>query len=300
MPYTPSYRKLSLKKLRHRAAKARERLISCHLCPHACRVNRLQGEKGRCRSPAAALISSYNAHFGEEPPLVGLYGSGTIFFTHCNLSCVFCQNWEISHGGAGREVSARELAAVMLELQEKQCHNINLVTPTPHIAAILEALALAAEKGLQIPLVYNTGGYETVETLRLLAGIVDLYLPDFKYWNQETARRYSGPPDYPQQAKKALLEMQKQVGDLKTDSRGIAYRGLLVRHLILPANLAGTENVVRFLAEKISPRCAVNIMGQYYPAYKAAAHPPLNRPLLPGELHRAQKTAARAGLRLLK
>jgi putative pyruvate formate lyase activating enzyme len=189
---------------------------------------------------------------------------------------------------------------MMLELQEKRCHNINLVTPTPHVAAILEALPLAVEQGLKIPLVYNSGGYESLKTLKLLEGIIDIYMPDFKYWESDIARRCSGPPDYPEHTRKALKEMHKQVGDLKTDSRGIAYRGLLVRHLVLPGNLAGTAEVVRFLAEEISPHCTVNIMGQYYPAYKAHLYPPLDRPLRSAEHHEAKKIAASAGLQLVK
>jgi len=297
--YIPAYLKLSHEALKERAAEAKKRLASCYLCPWECRVNRLQGQLGRCRSTAMAAVSSYNAHFGEEPPLVGSYGSGTIFFTHCNLECLFCQNWEISQKGLGGEVEACTLAEIMLDLQRKKCHNINLVTPTPHVAAILEALLLAVERGLKIPLVYNSSGYESLQTLKLLAGIIDIYMPDFKYADAEIARRFSGPADYPERAKEALREMYKQVGDLKTDRRGVAYRGLLVRHLVLPEGLAGTAEVVRFLAEEISPRCAVNIMSQYYPAYKARLYPPLDRPLNVAEYRRAKKIAADAGLRLI-
>ena len=299
MPYTPSYLRLSVTELQHRADEARKHLVSCDLCPWQCRVNRLQGEKGRCQVTDAPVISSYNAHFGEEPPLVGTGGSGTIFFTYCNLHCIFCQNWEISQAGPGREISIEALAEIMLALQKNGCHNINLVTPTPHVAAILAALPLAVEKGLRIPLVYNSGGYETLKTLELLRGIIDIYMPDFKFWDAGTAKLYCGPSDYPRRAREALLEMQRQVGDLKTDRRGIAYRGLLVRHLVLPAGLAGTEETVRFLAEKVSPRCAVNIMGQYYPAYRADNYPPLDRRLLPTEYRQAKKNAASAGLRLV-
>lgn len=299
MPYTPSYRQLSSAELQRRADEARDRLASCDLCPWQCRVNRLQGEKGRCRVTVAPVISSYNAHFGEEPPLVGSGGSGTIFFTHCNLHCIFCQNWEISQAGAGRETKIEILAEIMLALQKKGCHNINLVTPTPHVAAFLAALPLAVEKGLHLPFVYNSGGYESLKTLKLLQGIVDIYMPDFKFWDTETAKYFCSPPDYPQRAREALLEMQKQVGDLKTDRRGIAYRGLLVRHLVLPADLAGTTEVVHFLAGKISPRCTINIMAQYYPAYQADNHPPLDRRLLPSEYREAKKSAVSAGLRLI-
>lgn len=300
MEKRPSYLNLSPGELKKRAALARERLASCNLCPWECRVNRLAGQPGHCRAPAGAVVSSYHPHFGEEPQLVGRFGSGTIFFTHCNLDCFFCQNWEISQEGEGREVDGETLAAMMLALQKAKCHNINLVTPTPHIAPILEALALAAEKGLALPLVYNCGGYEALETLKLLEGIIDIYMPDFKFWDAETARRCSGPQDYPERAREALKEMQRQVGDLKTDGEGIFWRGLLVRHLVLPENLAGTAEVVRFLAAEVSPNCAVNIMGQYYPAYRARLHPPLDRPLTRAELLEARKMAASAGLRLIR
>ena len=293
---SPSYLKLSISELQKRASEAKKRLALCILCPWKCQVDRLQGDLGRCRVPANPVVSSYSAQFGEEPQLVGYFGSGTIFFTHCNLECFFCQNWEISHGGEGREIGTDTLAALMINLQERKCHNINLVTPTPHVAAILEALPLAVEKGLHIPLVYNSGGYESPETLKLLEGIVDIYMPDFKYWDPETAHRCSGPEDYPERAREALREMQRQVGDLKTDDKKIAYRGLLVRHLVLPDNLAGTEEVVHFLAREVSPRCSINIMGQYHPAYKAHLHPPLDRILKRAELREAKKIAARAGL----
>lgn len=257
----------------------RERSSPCCLCPWGCLAKRREGEVGHCQAPSRAVVASVHPHFGEEPELVGFFGSGTIFFGHCNLDCIFCQNWELSQENAGREVDPQELSNYMLKLQERNGHNINFVTPTPHLAAIMEALPHAVENGLRVPLVYNCGGYEAADILRLLEGVFDIYMPDFKYADAETARRYSGPTDYPEMAKEALREMHRQVGDLKTHSNGIAYRGLLVRHLVLPENLAGTEEVVRFLAEEISPNTAVNIMRQYYPAYKAMNHPPLNRPL---------------------
>ncbi len=300
MPYTPTYLNLSDSQLNQRAREAREILTACTLCPWTCRVNRLTGETGHCQAPGEAVVASYNAHFGEEPELVGFYGSGTIFFAHCNLDCLFCQNWEISHSGSGRAVDAEVLARIMLSLQSGDCHNINLVTPTPHVAAILEALPLAVQEGLKLPLVYNCGGYESLETLRLLEGIVDIYMPDLKYWDPDVARQYSGPPDYPDRAREALKEMQRQVGDLETDRNGIARRGLIVRHLVLPENLAGTGAIVQFLREEISPHCAVNIMRQYYPAYKARDYPPLDRSLRSAEYAAARKTASDAGLRLLK
>ncbi len=300
----PSYGKLPGKKLEQKVREAKKRLSSCNLCPWDCQADRMGGELGRCRAPAEAVVASYSPHFGEEPQLVGVRGSGTIFFSHCNLECVFCQNWEISQEGTGRKVSPEALADIMMQLQRSGCHNINLVTPTPHVAVILEALTGAVEKGLKLPLVYNCGGYESLDTLRMLEGVVDIYMPDFKYWAEDTAREYSGPPDYPQRAREALKEMQRQVGDLKTDERGIAYRGLLVRHLVLPQDLGGTAEVVRFLAEQISPHCAANIMQQYYPAYKvleyASKYPALNRHLQHREYEEAKKTAAEAGLNLLK
>ncbi len=300
MSFIPAYLNLSDKELKNRARQAREILASCTLCPWECQVNRLEGETGHCRAPAEAVISSYNAHFGEEPELVGFYGSGTIFFTHCNLDCIFCQNWEISQEGSGRPVNVDQLARVMLSLQANNCHNINLVTPTPHIAAILEALTLAVDGGLALPLVYNCGGYESIETLKLLEGIIDIYMPDFKYWDPEAAQKHSGPPDYPEKARAALKEMQNQVGDLDTDHNGIAKSGVIVRHLVLPDNLAGSDQVVDFLTREISPRCAVNIMRQYFPAYKAREYPPLDRPLKSVEYFVARKKAADAGLRILK
>jgi putative pyruvate formate lyase activating enzyme len=299
MNYKPSYLKLSIQELKKRAIEAKKLLSSCTICPWNCYVNRLKGELGHCRSKEKAKVSSYNAHFGEEPDLVGRYGSGTIFFSHCNLDCVFCQNWEISHGGEGSEISPKNLADLMLALQGKGCHNINLVTPTPHAAAILEAVPHAVEQGLQIPFVYNSGGYDSIKTLQLLEGVIDIYMPDFKFWDAETSHYCSGTRDYPKQAREALKEMQRQVGDLKTDKDGIAYRGLLVRHLVLPNNMSGTKEIIRFLSEEISPRCKVNIMGQYYPAYEAHKHPHLDRPLSHEEFREAKKTAALSGLRLV-
>ncbi len=300
MEYSPSYLMLSLKELEKRATASAEHLSSCRLCPWNCQADRVGGELGHCRAPATAVVSSYSPHFGEEPQLVGYRGSGTIFFTHCNLDCIFCQNWEISQDGQGRKVSTDFLVRFMLELQEIGCHNINFVTPTPYVTHILQALPPAVEQGLKLPLVYNCGGYESLETLQMLEDIFDIYMPDFKYWDREIARAYSGPPDYPERAREALKEMHRQVGDLKTDHDGIAYRGLLVRHLVLPENLAGSKEFVNFLAKEISPRCAVNIMRQYFPSYKARGFPPLDRPVTAREYREARKLAEEAGLRILK
>jgi putative pyruvate formate lyase activating enzyme len=217
-------------------------LESCELCPRKCRVNRVVGKKGYCRSGKELIISSYGPHFGEEPEITGRNGSGTIFLTNCNLLCVYCQNYEISHLGYGKEVSIDEAAEMMLNLQSKGCHNINLVTPTHFTPQLVKAISLAAEKGLKLPIFWNCSGYENVETIRLLNGIVDIYKPDIKYSESEPAKKFSDTPDYFECCKEAVKEMHHQVGDLKIDEMGIAYRGLLIRHLILPKNLAGSES----------------------------------------------------------
>jgi len=274
-----------------------ELMRECRLCPRRCGVNRLEGETGFCRTGAKPVISSWGPHFGEERPLVGRYGSGTIFFTYCNLGCIYCQNWTISHLGEGEETTVERLSSIMLMLQSQGCHNINLVTPTHQTPMIVEALLIAKEKGLEIPIVYNCGGYESLETLKLLEGIIDIYMPDIKYMSEEYAKRYSFAPDYPEVVKVAVKEMHRQVGDLRIDKRGIAVRGLLVRHLVLPNNIAGTEEVVRFIAEEISKDTYVNIMDQYRPCYKAYEHPELSRRISRKEYDDAIKSALRAGLR---
>jgi putative pyruvate formate lyase activating enzyme len=223
-----------------------------------------------CKTGTHAWVSSYTPHYGEEDPLVGTNGSGTIFFTHCNLLCVFCQNFDISHEGIGQEVSAEQLAAIMVDLQRMGCHNINFVTPSHVVWQILEALAIAAENGLRVPLVYNSGGYDRVETLKLLEGVFDIYMPDFKFWDPRVAEETCNAPDYPKVARNALREMHRQVGDLVIDGRGIARRGLLVRHLVLPGGLAGTREIMRFIAHDISTDTYVNIMTQYRPCGRAA------------------------------
>ncbi|MBT9137985.1 MAG: hypothetical protein DDT31_00529 [Syntrophomonadaceae bacterium] len=266
MNYRELYRSGELDK---RIEKFYKILESCSLCPRKCRVNRLNDENGYCRTGKLPVVSSFGPHFGEEPPLVGHFGSGTIFFTNCNLSCQFCQNCEISQLGVGREISIEELADKMLTLQKNKCHNINFVTPTHLISQIISALRIAVARGLTLPLVYNCGGYESVETLYLLDGIIDIYMPDAKYGVEKEGRKYSNAPDYPQIMKEALKEMYRQVGNLKVDENGIAQRGLLIRHLILPHNLAGTADVIRFIAEDISKDTYVNIMDQYHPCYKA-------------------------------
>lgn len=274
-------------------------LGQCRLCPRDCGVNRLTGETGHCNTGRRAVLASSQAHFGEEAPLVGRSGSGTLFFSHCNLGCCFCQNEDISHRGYGVAVGAAELADVMLDLQARGCHNINLVTPTHVTAQILETLPLAMEKGLRLPLVYNCSGYERVETLALLEGVVDIYMPDFKFWDPEIARQACRAPDYPEVARAAIVEMQRQVGDLSLDADGVAVAGLLVRHLVLPQGLAGSDKVLAFIAEKVSPHTYVNVMDQYRPCAQAARVPALQRPITAEEFAQAMAAADTAGLRRL-
>ena len=285
-----------LKKLSEHLEKALEVSSNCELCPRKCHVNRLKDEKGFCKTGRNAVVSSFGPHFGEEKVLVGRFGSGTIFFTHCNLACVFCQNYDISQLGRGKEVSAKELANTMLELQRMGCHNINLVSPTHCVPQIMEALLHAFEEGLKVPIVYNTGGYDSVDTLKLLEGIIDIYMPDIKYGDDERGMRYSSAPNYFSLAKSAVREMHRQVGDLKTDDRGIAVKGLLVRHLVLPNNLAGTEKVMEFLATEISAETFVNIMDQYRPLHKAFRYPELSRSITQFELRKAVEIALSHGL----
>lgn len=241
------------------------------------------------------IVSSCNAHFGEESPLVGRHGSGTIFLTNCNLSCIFCQNYDISHLGRGEEVSYRDLASMMLKLQSSGCHNINFVTPTHMVSAILKALLIAIPEGLHIPLVYNSGGYDSVETLELLDGIIDIYMPDFKYMDPDNAEELSGARDYPEVATAALREMHSQVGDLELDKNGTALRGLLIRHLVLPNNLASTDRVISFIAQ-LSKNTYLNIMDQYRPEYRARECPDIRRRITLQEYDDAINQALQAGL----
>lgn len=271
-------------------------MLSCQICPHHCRVDRRHGELGLCRTADKPLVASYGPHFGEEDPLVGQHGSGTIFFSHCNLFCIFCQNWEISHGGEGEEIEVEDLAEIMLRLQAQGCHNINFVTPSHQVPMILAALPRAIAGGLRVPLVYNTGGYDLVATLQLLDGIIDIYMPDFKFWKEEIAADICNAPDYPEVARQALKEMHRQVGDLVLDEQEVACRGVLVRHLVLPDGLAGTKEIMHFLARDISPRTYVNVMGQYRPCGRAYENPSLAK-FLSGEEHRkALEIAREAGL----
>ena len=286
-------------KLVERIADAQKRLSPCTVCPHRCKVDRLSDEKGICQTGVKAVVSSYAPHFGEESPLVGSGGSGTIFFTNCNLLCLFCQNYEISHLGQGVGTDAGQLASMMVSLQRQGCHNINFVTPSHVVPQILAALPKAIAKGLTVPLVYNSSGYDSPETLKLLEGIIDIYMPDFKFWNRESAKLYAKAPDYPEVAQKAILEMHRQVGDLVIDDKGVAVKGLLVRHLVMPGGLAETREVLRFLARAVSVDTYVNVMDQYRPCGKAYQCPPINRRLTGDEYQEALEFARDAGLRRL-
>ncbi len=286
-------------RLQKRIEQAFRWMSKCTLCPRLCRVNRLQNQTGFCRTGRFAVLASFGPHFGEESPLVGSNGSGTIFFAHCNLLCIFCQNYEISHGGEGRPVEARQLAAVMLDLQRNGCHNINFVTPSHVVPQILEALPVAIENGLRVPLVYNCGGYERVAALRLLDGIVDIYMPDFKFWEPDVSEQLCGARDYAERACAALIEMHRQVGDLQLDGKGVAVRGLLVRHLVMPCGLAGSRPVLNFLATQISRNTYVNIMDQYRPCGGAVGKPRLGRQITLDEYEEALQIAEEVGLKRL-
>lgn len=279
-----------------RIQQALDALACCELCPRCCRVDRTAGVTGVCRTGRSAIVASCEPHFGEEAPLVGRFGSGTIFFSNCNLNCIFCQNFEISHEGTGSEVTSSQLANMMLELQEKRVHNINLVSPSHVVPQILEALPEAIDGGLRIPLVYNSGGYDSVETLKLLDGIVDIYMPDVKFASDIPALFYCTAPDYPQVVRNALREMHCQVGSLQLDSCGHAVRGLLVRHLVMPDGLAGTQDVMRFLADELSPDTYVNIMDQYRPCGDIKKFKELQRSITPEEFKEALSMARAAGL----
>lgn len=296
--FEPSYLKLARTgELEARARALREIYRSCRLCPRQCGANRLAGETGVCALPARAKVFSAHPHFGEEPPITGRSGSGTVFFSRCNLLCVFCQNWEINHRGDGSWYSDEELGRLFVSVQNMGCHNLNLVTPTHLLPNIVAALVHAVRRGFRLPLVYNCGGYEALEAVKLLDGIVDIYLPDFKYMDGKTAARLSsGAADYPERAAEVIAEMHRQTGLLQLDGRGVAQRGLLIRHLVLPANLAGTDRFVQWVAGKLSRDTWVNIMGQYRPEHKARQYPPLDRRLTYAEHRQALQWAREAGL----
>ena len=296
--WIPAYARLENEgRLAERVRQAYAILERCQLCPRQCGANRQKGEQGFCRAPAKVVVFSAHPHFGEEVSLVGDHGSGTIFFSNCNLRCVFCQNWPISHEGRGKAISDQELADMMLELQAIGCHNINLVTPTHVMPNVLNGTRIALKKGLRVPLVYNTSGYERLEMLKILDGIVDIYLPDMKYMHADKAAGYSaGASDYPEVTKKAILEMHRQVELLQLDGRGIAYRGLMIRHLVMPNRVAGTQEFVKWVAEALPKATYVNIMSQYRVEYRAFEYPEIARGITVEEFLEAMAWARWHGL----
>ncbi len=288
---------ISETKLHERIEAAYKLLESCRICPRECGVNRLKNDKlGFCRSGLNPVVSSASPHYGEEPPISGTKGSGTIFFANCNLRCVYCQNYPISQMGTGAGRTPGELACQMVWLQEQGCHNLNLVTPTHYMPQILKALGIARERGFNLPIVYNTSGYESVEALGLLEGIVDIYMPDMRYSDEKAALHYSGAPHYPEINRTAVREMFRQVGNLEIDEYGIAKRGLLIRHLVLPSGVSGTDGVLRFLSEEISKEVYVSLMSQYFPAYKANTIPALSRRITEEEYEEACRIREKYGL----
>ncbi len=297
----PAYRRLSGGELRRRASEALELLRACVVCPRDCQVNRLDNEFAVCKTGRYAQVASYGPHFGEENCLRGRRGSGTIFLSYCNLRCVFCQNFDISWEGNGIAVSPERVAEMMLELQDQGCHNINFVTPEHVVPQIVEALVIAVDRGLRLPLVYNTGAYDSMDSLRLLDGVVDIYMPDFKFWDPEMARKYAKAPDYPEVARRTIKEMHRQVGELVLDEEGVAVRGVLLRHLVMPGKVAGTREVCRWIAQELSPNTYVNIMAQYYPAGKVSRteYTEIARRITPEEYRQALHDAEEAGLRRL-
>jgi len=296
--FRPGYLKLHrCGELKRRAQRLWDVMKQCELCPRQCGANRLKGEKGFCGSTSELEISAYHPHFGEEKPLVGRGGSGTIFLTHCSLRCVFCINWQISQGGCEPPQSVEEMAEIMLRLQEMGCHNINLVTPTHYSPHILRALDIAAARGLRVPLVYNTSGWERLEILKMLDGVVDIYLPDFKYSDSRMAAQYSsGAEAYPEVAKAALLEMHRQVGVAHAAPDGLMYRGLMIRHLVMPNNVSGTKAVIEWIARNLPKDTYLNLMSQYMPAFMASQYPALDRRLTRSEYSEAVACAKANGL----
>lgn len=300
LTFEPAYIKLLRNgELVQRVAQAHAMLAKCCFCGWECGVDRLAGKLGICHTGEYAKVSSYGPHMGEEDPLRGWRGSGTIFFTRCNMHCQFCQNHDISQADEGEEVVPQALAAMMLELQNLGCHNINLVSPSHVVPQIVAAVLIAAQAGLHLPLVYNTGGYDSIETLKILDGVIDIYMPDMKYASAQIARRYSKIPNYPEVNQMAVREMHRQVSDLQLDENGLAMRGLLVRHLVLPNGLAGTPEIVRFLAEQISTDTYLNLMDQYRPAFNSRLFPKLNRHITAQEYRAAVEMAETTGLHRL-
>ncbi len=300
--FQPAYLRLyESGELRRRAERALEKLADCALCPRNCHVNRLEDKFAVCKTGRYAVVSSHFAHFGEEDCLRGWKGSGTIFFAWCNLRCVFCQNYDVSWVGEGRVTRPDELAAMMLALQERGCHNINFVTPEHVVPQILEAVLLAAERGLRLPLVYNTSAYDSLDSLQLMEGVVDIYMPDFKFWDSELARHYAKARDYPQAARRAIKEMHRQIGPLVLDENGLALRGVLLRHLVMPGGVAGSREIMQWIARALGPDTYVNLMAQYRPAGKVNGkeYVQINRPISPEEFQQALAAAGVAGLRRL-
>jgi len=298
MKFKPAYLKLQVGELDKRIEGLYKILESCELCPRKCKANRLEGEKGYCQSGKDLVVSSHGPHFGEERVLVGFYGSGTIFLTSCNLLCIYCQNYDISHSREGGMVSEENVANLMINLQGSGCHNINFVTPTHYTPQLVKSIKIAAEQGLKIPIVWNCGGYENVKIIELLDGIVDIYMPDIKYGDNTSAKKYSNAPDYFERCKEAVKEMYRQVGDLKVDEDEIACRGLLVRHLVLPENLAGSEEILKFVGE-LSKDTYINIMDQYRPEGKAWEYKELRRHVTREEFYRALEMAKKFRLHRL-
>lgn len=282
--------------LQERADRLYRELKNCEICPRNCRVDRLEGKVGFCKTGKKARVYSYFSHYGEEPAISGENGSGTIFFSNCNLGCLYCQNYEFSQLGKGKEVEEEELASYILELQKEGCHNINFVTPTHVIAQILKALILAIEKGLSIPLVYNTSGYDSLEALKLLDGIFDIYLPDARYGDSGIAFKYSQAKDYPTVNKTALKEMYRQVGKAKINDAGVIESGLIIRHLVLPNNLSSTDKIMRFIAQELSPDTYISLMSQYFPCHKAKDYHELSRRLRREEYSAAMEIMYSCGL----
>ena len=284
--YLNSYKSGKLKKI---AAQCFATLKACVICPRKCKVNRLEDKQGFCKTGKLAKVFSFYPHHGEEPPISGTQGSGAIFFSHCNMGCVYCQNYEFSQLGRGKEYTCEELAQIMLKLQGQGCHNINLVTPTHVLPQILKSLELAAAQGLKIPLVYNSSGYELTETLQLLEGIVDIYLPDMRYADGKCSERLSKAVDYPRYNQQTIKEMYRQVGKAEFDDAGLIKKGLIVRHLVLPQRVSGTEEIMQFISKEISQDTYISLMSQYLPYYQAAGYPEISRRLKAVEYTEAKK-----------
>jgi putative pyruvate formate lyase activating enzyme len=297
--FEPAYLRLfESGELEQRAERALALLADCTLCPRDCHVDRLADKFAVCKTGRYAIVSSFFAHFGEENCLRGSRGSGTIFFSWCNLRCVFCQNYDVSWEGSGRRTPPEELAAMMLCLQEQGCHNINFVTPEHVVPQILEALPLAVRRGLRLPLVYNTGAYDSLESIHLMNGVVDIYMPDFKFWDPELARRYLKAPNYPEAARRAIRAMHQQVGELVFDDNGLALRGVLLRHLVMPGGIVGTREIMEWVARELSPNTFMNLLAQYFPAGKVSGkeYAEIDRRITNNEFQEAIATACAAGL----